>query len=210
MVKDRIKVFKRLPVSQLEDHPLNWRVHGQRQRAALAELMDRIGFAGACLVREIGPDRYQIIDGHLRKELAGDGDTVPCLITDLTDDEAKKLLLTYDPIAEMADIDQEILRQLVDGIEVDMEAMEIIVGDLMKDVGPVPDDSDGIYEGAGAGAEATPTSDVRMVQLFMDSGTFDVFQGNVEILREEFAVDTGSDAVIRAVADAASSIAKTA
>lgn len=63
-IKDRIKELRRVPASQLQSHPLNWRTHPEEQRKALGDLIDRIGFAGATLVRELPDGSLQLIGGR--------------------------------------------------------------------------------------------------------------------------------------------------
>lgn len=52
---------------ELKVHPDNWRVHGQEQLAALKDVIDRVGWAGALLYNE---RTKRLIDGHARKEIA--------------------------------------------------------------------------------------------------------------------------------------------
>jgi hypothetical protein len=53
-----------------------------------------------------------LIDGHLRRDLTGD-QSVPVLVTDLSDDEAEAVLATLDPLAGMAEADQSALEHLL-------------------------------------------------------------------------------------------------
>ncbi|MHC4181694.1 MAG: ParB N-terminal domain-containing protein, partial [Planctomycetota bacterium] len=70
-IRDRIKSLRRVKASDLLPHPANWRTHPQAQQDAMRGVLDEIGWAGACLVRET-PDGLQLIDGHLRGDIAGD------------------------------------------------------------------------------------------------------------------------------------------
>jgi DNA modification methylase len=60
-----------------------------------------------------------VVDGHLRvaTAISNDEPTVPVLYVDLTEEEEKKILLTIDPIAGMAAIDDEKFRELVAEVE---------------------------------------------------------------------------------------------
>ena len=113
-IRDRVKELRRVRASDLADNGNNWRLHPQHQRDALRGLLNDIGFAGAELTyhsaRNAG--RLTLIDGHLRKAEAGDAE-IPCLVTDLNDAEADLLLLTYDPIAAMAEADKGALDALL-------------------------------------------------------------------------------------------------
>jgi ParB-like chromosome segregation protein Spo0J len=55
-----------------------------------------------------------IIDGHQRQELA---DTYPVIVLDVSDEEATKILMTYNPIADLATQDHEAYRELLATIE---------------------------------------------------------------------------------------------
>lgn len=109
-MKDRIKTLSRIPASKLVPHPKNHRTHSDHQKRALQGLLDEIGWADALLVRET-PDGYQILDGHLRQTMTTED--IPCLVVDLTDDEADLLLVAHDHITGMAGIDQAKLDDLL-------------------------------------------------------------------------------------------------
>ena len=110
-MKDRVKELRRVPASELRANPKNWRRHPPAQEAALRGVLEDIGFADAVIARET-PNGLELIDGHLRQEVMGD-QPVPVLIVDVTEEEADKMLLTYDPLAMMAHADQDQLLQLL-------------------------------------------------------------------------------------------------
>jgi len=115
-IRDRIKELRRVKASSLVDHEQNWRLHPESQKKALSGVLQDIGFADACLVRELGDGRYQILDGHCRKELSGDSE-IPVLVLDVTEQEGKKLLATLDPLSGMAEMDSAALSTLLTEIE---------------------------------------------------------------------------------------------
>lgn len=116
-IKDRIKEFKRVRFSELKANQKNWRKHPQKQKDAMAGVLRSVGWADAVLARETSQG-LELIDGHLRKEIAEDAE-VPVLVLDVTDEEADLILATHDPLAEMAETDQELLNDLVSGLEFD-------------------------------------------------------------------------------------------
>ena len=122
-IRDRIRELRRVPVQQLVPHSKNWRFHPQAQKDAFAALRSEIGFAGVLLVRELKDGRYQILDGHMRAAMTPDG-LVPVVVLDLTDAEAEKLLLTYDPLAALAETDFERLKALLETVQTDSEAVQ--------------------------------------------------------------------------------------
>jgi DNA modification methylase len=54
--------------------------------------------------------------GHLRAGMATERE-IPVLVLDVTEDEADKILATYDPLAGMAEVDGAAWAKLIDGIE---------------------------------------------------------------------------------------------
>ena len=80
-----------LPLDQIGDFPNHpFKV---RQDEAMMEMMESVQLHGVLvpgLVRQLEDGSYQMVSGHRRKmasELAG-RDTIPCIVRDLTDDEA--------------------------------------------------------------------------------------------------------------------------
>lgn len=101
-LRTRITGMQFIKGRALQDHTGNWRRHPQHQRDALAGILREIGVAGALLVYDSEKHGgLTVIDGHLRK---GDfpEQEWPCLMTDLTDDEADYMLLVHDPLSAMA------------------------------------------------------------------------------------------------------------
>jgi hypothetical protein len=147
-IKNRIKEFKWVDTDQLKDNPKNWRVHSEGQKNALTTLLDTIGWGNAILVREDENNNLNIIDGHLRKDLAQDS-KIPVLVLDVSEEEADLMLATIDPLSRMADTDAENLRSLIEELSysVDNNVREVLAQiETLYDVGiPEPfmlDDTD--------------------------------------------------------------------
>ena len=87
------------------------RVHPEAQRAALQALYDAIGFARSLLAYELPDGRLKLIDGHLRADLTPDME-VDVEVLDVNDAEARALLLSIDPLAQLADYDTATLDRL--------------------------------------------------------------------------------------------------
>lgn len=115
-LRTRIKELRMVRASSLRRNPKNWRDHPENQRSALQKIFETIGFSGAIIARELPDGGLEVIDGHLRREESGDNE-VPVLVTDLTEKEADLLLATYDPIAAMAETNDGMLRDLLDGLQ---------------------------------------------------------------------------------------------
>lgn len=128
-IRDRIKEFRRVVARDLRPHPRNWRNHPDRQRNALRGVLAEIGYADALLARPLADGTLELIDGHLRAETTPDME-VPVLVLDLTDAEAAKLLAVHDPLAAMAEVDNEVLTGLLAEVETDNEALRRLLEDL--------------------------------------------------------------------------------
>jgi hypothetical protein len=97
----------------LVPHPHNFRRHPPTQQAALAASYDEVGFARSLLGYRLPDGRIQLIDGHLRRELDPDM-TVTVELLDVSEEEARKLLLTIDPLAALATTDGAALARLAE------------------------------------------------------------------------------------------------
>jgi hypothetical protein len=104
-IRNRIKAHRRVRAWDLVPHELNFRVHPEKQRAALQALYEEVGFARSLLAYELPDGRLKLIDGHLRRELPEM--LVDVEILDLSDAEARTLLLSIDPLAALAETNVE-------------------------------------------------------------------------------------------------------
>lgn len=130
----RNKAIRRVKVADLEDAPWNFRTHPEAQAKALDGAIEELGFYGYPDVWQPGRGRYQLCDGHLRKErlLAkyGDNATIEVNVTDFNEEEAKKATATKDPLAAMAETDLTKLDALMGDIEFDDENLSKMLADL--------------------------------------------------------------------------------
>lgn len=123
--RDRVKELRRVKASELRRHPDNWRLHNDGQRNALAAMIDDVGFATAALAFENAAGELQLIDGHLRTDLAADAE-IPVLILDVDENEARALLVSLDPLAAMAGADAEQLAALLDAQPLPIGAEDLL------------------------------------------------------------------------------------
>ena len=128
--RDRVKELRRVRAADLQPHPKNWRTHGKHQQSVLRGVLQEVGFAGAVLARELPDGSLQLLDGHLRAETVHSA-KVPVLVLDLDDAEAERLLLTHDPIASLAGVDEAKLADLLGRAATEHEA----VGELLERLG---------------------------------------------------------------------------
>lgn len=163
MIRNRIKELRWVDASDLQDHPLNWRVHSDFQRRVLDALIAQLGIATALLAYE--SEQYGglvLVGGHLRKDLhAG---VWPVLILDISDAEAETLLLGLDATAAMAEADHKTLATLLANIQPHDEILSTMLEDLRQGlILPfVHDPTDDIQE-----SDDTPP-DADSMQIVMD------------------------------------------
>jgi hypothetical protein len=121
-IRDRVSEFRRVRASLLRPNPRNWRKHPAEQHDALRGILSEVGFAGALLARRLDDGTLELIDGHLRAETTPEME-VPVLVLDLTREEADKLLAVHDPIAGMAEADEQLAQELASQVATDNAAL---------------------------------------------------------------------------------------
>jgi hypothetical protein len=112
VIRNRIKSHRRVRAGDLLPHELNYRLHPDGQRAALEALYREVGFARSLLAYELPDGRLKLIDGHLRRDLDPDME-VDVEILDVTEDEARALLLSIDPLAALAQTQEQLHDRLL-------------------------------------------------------------------------------------------------
>lgn len=110
-IRNRIVRHVRVRAGDLVSHELNSRRHPHAQRRALLALYAEVGFARSLLAYELPDGRLKLIDGHLRKDIDPDM-PVEVEVLDVNDEEARKLLLSIDPLATLAEHDSAKLDEL--------------------------------------------------------------------------------------------------
>jgi len=138
-VRNRITRLVRVKASDLAMSPHNFRQHSFEQMGALTAMLERVGFAGAALARQRDDGKLEVIDGHLRAQVAGDNE-IPVLVLDVDERDAKTLLATLDPLAAMAETDVDALTSLVEGMSFDDASLTKLIASLA----PSADSADSI------------------------------------------------------------------
>lgn len=155
-IRDRIRGFTRLAPERIRPNPKNWRTHPDRQRDALQGILADVGIADAVLVVPCDPDAlaslvaakdfdrwlkgyagdFLLVDGHLRAETIT-GQPVPALVLDLDEREQAEVLVTFDPVGDLAGMDREALIALAGEFNSTNAAVQALVSDL-SDFGALP------------------------------------------------------------------------
>lgn len=137
-MRDRIKELRRVKASDLVPNPKNWRRHPENQIKALHAMLSDVGFAGAQIARELPDGRLMLIDGHARASVAGDAE-IPVLVLDVTAEEADKILLTFDPLSQLATTDENLLASLATSVHIDDDSIKTMLSGLAESL---PDEVD--------------------------------------------------------------------
>jgi hypothetical protein len=126
--RNRVKEIRLVKAGDLRPSPWNWRQHPLAQREALQSMLDEVGHAGVSLARELPDGGLELIDGHLRASLDPE-EMIPVAILDVNEEEAKKILATYDGIGEMAEANDEALKALFAEIEAETAGVRKYIAD---------------------------------------------------------------------------------
>mgnify|MGYP003148242659 FL=1 len=102
--------------TSLDENPLNWRKHPQRQTDAIGASIKANGWADTLLFNE---NTGRLIDGHARRQVAIEEglDSVPVLVGNWSEEQEKHLLATLDPLGAMAETDAGALSTLTDMVK---------------------------------------------------------------------------------------------
>jgi hypothetical protein len=121
-IRNRIVRHARVRAGDLVPHEMNPRRHPHAQREALEALYREVGFARSLLAYALPDGRLKLIDGHLRQKLDPDME-VEVEVLDVSEDEARKLLLSIDPLASLAENDPARLDDLRALAQTDSDAL---------------------------------------------------------------------------------------
>jgi hypothetical protein len=130
-VRNRIVDHVQVRAGDLVPHPDNFRTHPESQRSALAASYQEVGFARSLLGYRLTDGRIQLIDGHLRRDIDPDM-MVTVEVLDVSADEARKLLLTIDPLAGLATTDGDALARLTAATRADSDVLNDLWQGLAK------------------------------------------------------------------------------
>lgn len=140
-IRDRVIEQRKVTAAELAANPRNFKQHGAKQTGALKALLEEIGFAGAALAykSERAGGALTLIDGHLRQREMPADFSMACTIVDLTDEEADKLLLAFDPIAALAEIESEKLDALLRDVQTGSQDLAAMFNDMAEKAGLLKD-----------------------------------------------------------------------
>jgi hypothetical protein len=113
----------------LAPHPQNWRTHPPAQLDALKGMLSEVGFCDVVKGIELADGRVMLIDGHARAEVLPDQE-LPVLILDLDETEAKKMLVSFDPVGDLAGADTKLLDALLQEVQTESAGLQAMLDEL--------------------------------------------------------------------------------
>lgn len=137
--KNRIVRYGMVSPEQTLANENNWRTHPREQQAALADILDDVGWVQDVIVNVRSDESWNgdrnvetLLDGHARIILAmRHGNTeVPAKFVDLNPDEESLVLATLDELAGMATTDGDKLKALVERIKANTPAVQDVIDRL--------------------------------------------------------------------------------
>lgn len=165
-IRNRISEILDVPGSLVLPNPQNWRTHPESQTSALRGILASVGVVDVLKVVKHPkvPGSYMLIDGHARAEILGDR-SVKVAVLDLTPEEQRLVLASFDPVGNLAGTDQDMLDQLIDGLAVDDSALQALLEGIRSfDPGETPD-LDSVGEEHGEEPDASLSWPLLKVQL---------------------------------------------
>lgn len=175
MIRNRIKTHRKVRAGDLVPHEWNFRQHPEHQKTALAAIYEEVGFARSLLAYELPDGRLKLIDGHLRRDFDPNQE-VDVEILDVTDDEARKLLLTIDPLASLAEPQDQIRQRLMEITPASSQDLELVWQAAANSLLQTP------HDGPGKGFDTIPeqylilitcrdeAEQIRMLHRFVEEG----------------------------------------
>lgn len=129
----------------LKPNPMNWRTHPERQKKVLDAVLNEVGWAGVVLFNK---RTGHLIDGHARREWAIENKTeMPVLVGEWDEKDEYKILATLDPIAAMAQQNDAIYRELLEGMDARTDALKEWADTVMSQLNGEIDDPNVEWDG---------------------------------------------------------------
>jgi len=181
-IVNRIVGYGTKPADQFQANPMNWRVHPEAQRTALAGVLESVGWA-APVIENVRTGH--LVDGHERvwQALQAGNIDVPYVQVDVSENEERTLLTTLDPIGALADTDREKLAALMADVRSDdARVQDLIAGIAARERALRPEEFDTAWQGMPEYQEEgarTPWKSITM--HFLDEAGYNEFCERLQI-----------------------------
>lgn len=140
--KNRIVEYGEQPANQYLAHELNARRHPGKQREALIGSLNEVGWVAPVIV---SARTGKLLDGHARIEetLTKDENApVPFVKVDVSENEERTILASFDPITGLATYDREALDALLREVSTGEAALQQMLAELAAQNDMIPRDVD--------------------------------------------------------------------
>lgn len=133
-LRNRIIGSGMISPKKLMENPDNWRGHPLKQEQVVEGALEEVGWVRGILINK---RTGNMVDGHLRAKIAKKrGEKlVPYEMIDVSLEEERVILATLDPSSEMAEMNKEVLRPLLDKITVGSAALQKLLSTLEEEAG---------------------------------------------------------------------------
>lgn len=146
---NRIVGYGEIAPDQALANEANWRVHPyEKQQKPLLGILREVGLVQNVLInKRLHPDWPEgergvetVVDGHLRISLAiSEGQpTIPVTYVDLSPEEERLVLVTFDPISALAATDKAQLDALLRDVSTEDAAVMAMLAKMAEDEGIKP------------------------------------------------------------------------
>jgi len=133
--QNRIVSHGEQPANQFLAHELNARRHPGKQREALRGSLNAVGWVAPVIV---SAQTGKILDGHARVEEAlsqDENSLVPFVEVNVSEQEERTILATFDPITGLATYEREALDALLREVETGEVALQQMLSELAEKEG---------------------------------------------------------------------------
>ena len=191
--ENRIVEYSEESPDQLLANPQNWRVHSKNQQIAMSGVLDDIGFIAPVIVNQT---TGHLVDGHLRVSLAlrHNIPKIPVVYVNISEQEEKEALATFDPITNMASSDMAMLEGLIKDLDTVNDTARLLLGEIVheankKAVKAVLDPMSG-YQGTEAPPDQAPAPAGALGDVLLRSAmSVDVDEDDYDSLGTDFGFD---------------------
>jgi hypothetical protein len=122
MYQNRIVGYGEVDATELLANPNNYRIHPKMQQELLNAVMSDVGIVQNVIVNTT---TGHVVDGHLRVALAmRNNQTIPVTYVNLSEEEEKVILATFDPSTQYAVNDAELYKDLLKDIETSNDVLQ--------------------------------------------------------------------------------------
>jgi hypothetical protein len=140
--QNRIVAYRQIAANELLANPANARRHPPVQRNALRGSLDTMGWVAPVVVNA---KTGFLIDGHARVEevlTRNENALIPVIEVDITEDEEKLFLASFDWITTLANYDRDSLNSLLQDVHTDNENLQSMLAGMAEVHYITPHDTD--------------------------------------------------------------------